>query len=149
MNSSVGRMAAPNEELADPTAFIITDEDTIVPAAPPADEVVISTDAFLPSNTHKLSLPLPNLRSSTPNLDILETVLGPDGMEMPVEGTESPALNRFHEEGDLSPFDNVDELTLPMRESPGDSQVSSASISPMGLPHGSCNLQQQHPMVRL
>ncbi|KAM7535044.1 hypothetical protein Aperf_G00000100289 [Anoplocephala perfoliata] len=42
-NYSVGRMAAPSEELADPTAFIITDEDTIVPAAPPADEVVITT----------------------------------------------------------------------------------------------------------
>lgn len=42
-NYSVGRMAAPSEELADPTAFIIMDEDTIVPAAPPADEVVITT----------------------------------------------------------------------------------------------------------
>lgn len=36
-------MAAPNEHLADPNAFIITDEETVIPAAPPADEVVVTS----------------------------------------------------------------------------------------------------------
>lgn len=39
----MGKLAAPNEDLADPNAFIITDEETVIPAAPPADEVVISS----------------------------------------------------------------------------------------------------------
>ncbi|VDD81777.1 unnamed protein product [Mesocestoides corti] len=43
VNSAVGKMAAPNEDLADPNAFIITDEETVIPAAPPADEVIISS----------------------------------------------------------------------------------------------------------
>ncbi|VDK32085.1 unnamed protein product [Taenia asiatica] len=55
VNSAVGKMAAPNEDLADPTAFIITDEETVIPAAPPADEVVISSVKAEP-NTEEMSV---------------------------------------------------------------------------------------------
>ncbi|KAF6771475.1 hypothetical protein AHF37_10186 [Paragonimus kellicotti] len=40
--SSVGRMAAINGDLANANAYILTEEETLVPAAPPADEVVVT-----------------------------------------------------------------------------------------------------------
>lgn len=55
VNPAVGKMAAPNEDLADPTAFIITDEETVIPAAPPADEVIISSVKAEP-NTDEMSV---------------------------------------------------------------------------------------------
>ncbi|TGZ74896.1 hypothetical protein CRM22_000690 [Opisthorchis felineus] len=42
MVSSVGRMAATNGDLANANAYILTDEETLVPAAPPADEVIVT-----------------------------------------------------------------------------------------------------------
>ncbi|KAA0193017.1 GA-binding protein subunit beta-2 [Fasciolopsis buskii] len=41
--SSVGRMAATNVDLVNANAYILTDEETLVPAAPPADEVTVTT----------------------------------------------------------------------------------------------------------
>uniref|UniRef100_A0A0X3P377 GA-binding protein subunit beta-1 n=2 Tax=Schistocephalus solidus TaxID=70667 RepID=A0A0X3P377_SCHSO len=46
--SSVGKMAAPSDNFADANAFILTDEETLIPAAPPADEVTVVT--ALPSS---------------------------------------------------------------------------------------------------
>ncbi|BHF71181.1 GA binding protein transcription factor beta subunit [Sparganum proliferum] len=46
--SSVGKMAAPSDDFADANAFILTDEETLIPAAPPADEVTVVT--ALPSS---------------------------------------------------------------------------------------------------
>ncbi|VDK85029.1 unnamed protein product [Dibothriocephalus latus] len=46
--SSVGKMAAPGDNFADANAFILTDEETLIPAAPPADEVTVVT--ALPSS---------------------------------------------------------------------------------------------------
>ncbi|KAF8568278.1 hypothetical protein P879_04996 [Paragonimus westermani] len=40
--SSVGRMAAISGDLANANAYILTEEETLVPAAPPADEVVVT-----------------------------------------------------------------------------------------------------------
>ncbi|KAK4473799.1 hypothetical protein MN116_003134 [Schistosoma mekongi] len=40
--SSVGRMAATNGDIAGANAYILTEEETLVPAAPPADEVTVT-----------------------------------------------------------------------------------------------------------
>lgn len=37
-------MAARSQDLADANAFILTDEETLIPAAPPADEVTVTAD---------------------------------------------------------------------------------------------------------
>ncbi|VDL60976.1 unnamed protein product [Hymenolepis diminuta] len=118
-NSSVGRMAAPSEELADPTAFIITDEHLIVPAAPPADEVVIST--INEETPHPISHEVPDTILEE---DVKETIIGPDGLEVVVEGPvpTTPATGDFR--GEEMSFDNIDELTLSMRASPA-SPISS------------------------
>ncbi|VDO09826.1 unnamed protein product [Rodentolepis nana] len=113
-NTSVGRMAAPSEELADPTAFIITDEDVIVPAAPPADEVVISTINEVVSSPQHISLEVPDVILEE---DVKETIIGSDGLEMVVEDqiSSTSATGDFREE--IS-FENIDELTLSMKASP-------------------------------
>ncbi|VDP58169.1 unnamed protein product [Schistosoma curassoni] len=40
--SSVGRMAATNGDIVGANAYILTEEETLVPAAPPADEVTVT-----------------------------------------------------------------------------------------------------------
>lgn len=107
-------MAAPSEELADPTAFIITDEHVIVPAAPPADEVVIST-INEETSSHPISHEVPDTILEE---DVKETIIGPDGVEVVAEGPvpTTPATGDFR--GEEMSFDNIDELTLSMRASP-------------------------------
>nr|CDS30708.1 GA repeat binding protein beta 2 [Hymenolepis microstoma] len=137
-NTSVGRMAAPSEELADPTAFIITDEHVIVPAAPPADEVVISTINEVASSPHHISLEVPDAILEE---DVKETIISSDGVEMVVENPV-PTTSATDDLREAMSFENIDELTLSMRAtptsptSPNHHQSGTPSIASIETPDG-------------
>ncbi|THD19715.1 GA-binding protein transcription factor beta [Fasciola hepatica] len=59
--SSVGRMAASNVDLVNANAYILTDEETLVPAAPPADEVTVTTATTVDDNTTTRAEVLPKV----------------------------------------------------------------------------------------